>query len=433
MRTFSCLLFLCYSFASSSQDVQDSLDLSEDTINVEIIEQYTSYFKIVDGELEGIGSEILQDEFANSQFVLLGETHDDVQTALFTNAILPILAEEGYKHFVLEQGRSSLDLLFKCLKEPIEMQKDLRVIHQESVNKSAEPYFPFMNGVEDAAFMQTALNESFEFHGIDQEYFYSFPFLFNQLSVLAITKSPDLLADSAALFKAHLEASEYLLEQYKLEKRQKDHPLFTNLLNSSEIKEYFNLVNKNPQNDQIIQDILLSWKIYEQNRLNRNYSFKMRGDLMKSRFKEVYAKASRKEINPKMLIKLGGLHIMRGNTPLGIEDIGEQAHQMADKNSGQDLNIYFMFRYYLDKEEELGYFDNAVGNSNWLNERKPILLQGKVDEWALIDLKSLKAAMEEEGYVYLYPPIKKLISRHDYILIPPATEDVRPNYEPKAD
>ena len=238
---------------------------------------------------------------------------------------------------------------------------------------------------------------------------------------------------NAQLSEAYLKAYSYLIEQYKSEKRQKEYPIFTNLLNSEEIEYFFKLSNNNPLNKQIIDDILLSWKIYEQHRLNKPQSIQMRGDLMKRRFIETYQSLSKDGRKPKMLIKLGGLHVMKGKTPLGITDIGETANQLAKKNSSQDLNLYFMFRYYLDKKEKLGYFDNADGNSKWLKERHPIILQGKVDEWAIIDLKSLKIAMEEGEVIYIFPPIQKLIDRHDYILIPPATKDVQPNFEPVLD
>jgi hypothetical protein len=152
----------------------------------------------------------------------------------------------------------------------------------------------------------------------------------------------------------------------------------------------------------IVNDIYQSWKIYEMNRTNRQESFAMRGDLMKDRFITFHDSiVTIDTFNAKYIIKLGALHTMRGSTPLGIKDIGDVVHQTAVKNNQKDLNIYFMFRYYLDDEAELGYFDNSEGNSSWLKERKPLMLQGEPDSWTIIDLAKLKNMVKSEN-IFVY-------------------------------
>ena len=80
----------------------------------------------------------------------------------------------------------------------------------------------------------------------------------------------------------------------------------------------------------------------------------------------------------------------------------------------------------IDEEEDLGYFDNSEGNSNWLKERKPLILQGQPDSWTIIDLKKLKN-MVDSSKLFAYQPINEIMNRHDYVIIPPASRDVIEN------
>ena len=148
---------------------------------------------------------------------------------------------------------------------------------------------------------------------------------------------------------------------------------------------------------------------------------------MKNRFLDYYINETTKDsVLAKYVIKLGAQHTMRGVTPLGIEDVGELVHQLAIEHHKTDLNIYFLFRYYLDEEEELGFFDNSEGNSKWLTERKPLMLQGLPDEWVLIDLQAL-GEMIDATNIFVYEPIAEIIKRHDYVIMPPASDNVSEN------
>lgn len=130
---------------------------------------------------------------------------------------------------------------------------------------------------------------------------------------------------------------------------------------------------------------------------------------------------------PKVLIKLGALHTQRGTNVLGINDIGDQVQQIAKTRGSRDLNLYFMFRYFADEEEPLGYFDNSDNNSNWVLERKPFTSQGKLLEWTLIDLKALNAFIIQNE-LYVSPPLKVILKTRDYVLLPPVAHDALPNF-----
>ena len=80
MRTLIATLFIFGSYTSLAQDI----------ISAQLVNQFTSSFVLEEGQLQGDGADMLLSEFHASQFVLLGETHEDAQIAAFTKAIIPL-------------------------------------------------------------------------------------------------------------------------------------------------------------------------------------------------------------------------------------------------------------------------------------------------------------------------------------------------------
>ena len=233
---------------------------------------------------------------------------------------------------------------------------------------------------------------------------------------------------STELAAAHQKAVAFVSEEYHLAAQQKDWPVAKHCLNSIAINSFFNLLDSsNMEVKNIVEEMKRSWKIYELNSIDRLRSFEERGALMKEHFLSYFHSVSQNKESPKILIKLGAMHTMRGKTPLQIEDIGEVIATLAEEQAVKDINLFFMFRYYIDTEEELGYFDNAEGNSKWLQDRRPFMLQGKVNQWTLLDLKALHDFTKEEE-IYVNPVLQSFIDRHDYIILPPATQDIQKNY-----
>ncbi|GEM_PF-2188452 len=417
MRYFSllaCSSFVCLLSLTLTQTLS-----AQDTISAEWVHQFSHTFNIEQQELSGEGGLLLLEEFSESQFVLIGETHDNAEVAFFTAATLKALAQQGFRHFVVENGRHGLEILQEELKTTTDVETGLHDFYTRETKRIGSIPLPFYSGIEDASFVEASREHNYQLHGIDQEYFYSFPMLFDRLF--------ELSGKSEAIEQHYDRALEFVLAQYKAELSNEDHPVCENLLKSSEVSEFFDVLDPNDERtSSIIQDLKRSWEIYAQNGVNRRASFVNRGQWMKSRFSEVYESAE-EEDTPKLLIKMGNLHTMRGLTPLGIYDIGNMVHELAQLNRSQDLNLSFMFRYYTDEEEELGYFDNSEGNSRWLNERRAFMEQGKVSEWTVIDLKAIRSSLTEQK-LYVYKPLKEMIYRHDYIIIPPASSDITKNY-----
>lgn len=392
---------------------------AQDTISASLVTPFCYRFGIEKDKFVGDGADKLLASIRKSQFVLLGETHNDAKIAEFTDLLLDTLSEMNFRHFLTEHGRYGLQLLLEEIKKDPTVSKGLCRINTKEYSRLNKFPFPFLSGIEDASFMSTAIDKGYQLFGIDQEFYYSYPFLFETL--YEKSNKTEWIKNS------YQQAIYFILSQYKLESANKDYSVCKSLLESEVIKQFFSNVNSGFASNELINDIILSWEIYEANRVNRRESFLKRGDLMKNRFLDYYINETTKDsVLAKYVIKLGAQHTMRGVTPLGIEDVGELVHQLAIEHHKTDLNIYFLFRYYLDEEEELGYFDNSEGNSKWLTERKPLMLQGLPDEWVLIDLQAL-GEMIDATNIFVYEPIAEIIKRHDYVIMPPASDNVSEN------
>jgi hypothetical protein len=396
-----------------------SLAFSQDTISIEYVKHHTYEFQLSERGLEGVGGTFLTEEFRNAQFVLLGEFHGEARISQFTAAILPELAKVGFSYFCLETGPHSTRLLSEICKNS-DVPSALSNFYSEYYKEVKDIPIPFLEGIEDAEFLKAAINNNYTLFGIDQEYYSSTLLLLNALLSLDKNKST---------IQHHGVAATYVKEQQLIDAEESNYPLHSHLLESLELKRFFNsLDTTNVEINRIIEDLKMSWRIYELHSSNLNQNLEMRSNYMKRLFATNYKLFSEKNALPKILIKMGAYHTMRGITYNAVYDIGNLVSELSDFNGTKDVNIGFLFRYYEDDKEPEGYFDNSIGESNWLKQRQPLLLQGQKDNWVVIDLKNMKDDIINKK-IWCYPDIQNMMYDVDLVIIPPMAKDISINYK----
>ena len=394
------------------------IGVAQDSVDVKFVSQYSKIFNLSD-KPSGEGWELLAKEFSQSQFVLLGEYHGDARIAEFTESIIPILAKEDFKYFALETGPYSTEVLNSMCEGKAETEAVLSELYSEYYKESLDIPIPFLEGKEDVAFLNAAYQNGFEVFGIDQEYYASTLLLFERLLAL------DQNDKSGA---AYQKAKQFVIAEHKIDMESDDYELHKSLLESEQVNAFFETLDSESNEIQsIIRSLKTSWTIYMLYDNDRMANLQMRADFMKETFSSKYKEFEQSDSLPKILIKMGGSHTQRGLTSNKVYDIGNLISELADFNGANDLNIAFMFRYYEDEEEPNGYFDNAEGNSKWLNARKPLMLQGKVNEWTVIDLRSLKRAVINNR-MKCSSAIYDLLFDVDLIIIPPKSKDIELHY-----
>jgi hypothetical protein len=395
---------------------------AQDSLTVVQLESITYAFDVKDGKLTGKGKAFLEQELAQAQFTMIGEYHGSKRISEFTNAIIPVLDRHNYKTMALEVGPVVGGIL-NSFKDNV--AADLKSIHNKYYTKETDgtiyTSFPFFDTEEDAAFLQTAKDNSWNVFGIDQEYYDSY--------VMLADKMYNNLSEQAQ--KAHSEL--YMKTVSKLKKFYKDDAddkknLHVAIAGSQLYNKFISVMASEAKNLEIIEALAKSSDIYmlnEQKKWYENNATRIR--YMKSRLNAGLARLNFNVTTDKLLIKMGGYHLSKGFSPLGLYEVGNTLNEIAEYNGNTALNIGFISRYSMDKDTVV---DNYESKNTYYKNHKQFLQMGKKDEWVVIDLRRL---IKE----YFYYPKKfslnkqmvDLVQRYDLLIIPKMEVAGTPNFD----
>lgn len=394
-------LILCMVLAATvcSAFAQEGLTMSD-------VSDYTYTFKIVDGNLIGKGAEVLRQKIEQSQFTMLGEEHYSPQISELTNALLPIMAKSGYKYFAVETGSHSAEKLVTEIKN----HNSLFDFNSSFLEKYNWKPIPFFDGKEDEIFLKTALRQGLEVWGIDQEYISSQLFLIDDIYELSTNKD--------SIYEDYLNAKQYLEEQFSM-LIKKNSPVFENLLNSFVLDKFFKTTNTEKQQD-IIKDLVASWKIYSE----KGYAnITNRMEYMKNRFSEKYRSVSVCHFTPKVFLKMGSIHLGYGKNWLGVYDLGNMIHELAQFNGTKSISLTCFPRYTLNKD---GSIEDTMNDEDGVTYY-PVLNFAEKDKWVIIDTFPIREIIINKS-IELHENLEMLIFHYDFIIFTPTKTNVTPNY-----
>lgn len=376
------------------------------------VKDNTYYFEVTNSDIKGVGATILKESIKKSQFFILGEQHFSTQISKFTNAIIPFLSYENYKYFTAEIGPNSATKIYDLIKE----NKSLYNFNTHINNLVGEVPIPFFDGKEDEIFLKTAITKGFKIWGIDQEYLTSQVFLIDDIYRLSNNKT--------SLYPYYQKAKNYLIIETKEKIKNTKYPLFTNLLNSVIVNDFFKhtaLTNISVQ--KIIFDLKSSWNVYQLRETKDYYSsLHKRLEIMQHNFINYYNKATKIDTLPKVVIKIGGNHASKGKTHSNIFDIGNFIMELANFNKQQSTTALII------PSAIIGNNGSQTNNIDKDDEPfiRPLLNDAK-GKWILIDLKSIERFSWKNKIIY-----KSLIDymyRFDYFIITPPSKLTTPNYK----
>ncbi len=390
---------------------------AQELISAEDIAKHTYSFTLKDGKLSGQGFDKLQEAIDGSQFFLLGEYHGEAGISYLTEALLPKLADEGYKHFAVEIGPTSAAKLTELVKSK-NPQESIRTFYNEQIALTGDIPIPFFDGIEDVEFLQVAMKEKFDLWGLDQEFIYGYLFLVEEL--WKQNEFPERYRNQYEI------AREKIKEFYAVYAENEEIEVHDQILNDETVLDFLKSMNKNECRccPDIAQEIIESCEIYHNWTNDLLENLEARTDMMKRHFLDYYNQAN--ERMPKVFVKMGGMHTGRGFTGNADFEIGNMLYELATINGSHSVHVGFATRYYLDMETgEVG--DNLTYESEWVENMTPILAQGDMVEWQLIDLRPIKKLWINRERK-LNTQIKKLIRSHDYIIIMPPLPETTPNH-----
>jgi hypothetical protein len=405
----ACFLLVCLasrkSFAQNSSSIDSIIQLNK----------YT--FKIVNNKLVGNGNDFLKKEAKNSQFFMIGELHGNKETPKFTSAILKLLKPEGYNNFAVEIGPFSNKKLLSIIKQKNGIDSLSNFYKKYNQDGSTNP-IPFFDGMDEVRMLEVALTNAYNIWGIDQEFIYAAPFLFDDI----FNKIKKLKNNSKGYEKVYKKARASLLKQLTTKSKSK----YNFLLDDAIINEFIS-ESKGIDNEvtTLLTELEKSWKIYAYGNGPTKQHFESnnsRAIMMKHYFFDYYKKALSKEPNPKMILKMGSMHTVYGKNPLAIYDIGNTLYELSTLNNSKSFNIALTGRYYIRSSGE------KIDRLKYVPEYEKLFEHQEENLWTLIDLRPLKKAIYNGKIKVDDKKFKALLYRYDSVLLKTlkaTTEDIR--------
>lgn len=375
-------------------------------LTTEDLLKHTLYFGIGDG-FTGAGASLLNEEIGKAQFIAYGELHNSQQSALFFNDLLQEANKRGFDKLALEVGPHSAEIISRLIADAQKAQEQLRGFHKAYGSSTYKVPIPFIKGEEDALFLESASELSFDIWGLDQEYTFGAPPLFDAL--LMTLQAPD-----ESIIKIKEEAT----KAWKKLKKKESNCL---ALTSPEIETYFSQFDgANKQAQSIIASLKTSWEIYchhhrqEYDQNNSKRIAYMRGNLQThiDRLTESTGQM------PKVIAKMGSYHTTRIKSPIGYQDVGHLLATIAEERKVQSLHIRYLRRFWRGKD--------MLDSDSYANSRL-FLTVGKRDEWAVIDLRPFRK-MIRDGEVTATNWQKFEIFNYDLMLMAPEDDRVKNNF-----
>lgn len=370
------------------------------------ISDFVYSFDIQNDSIVGEGANILINSINNSQFLLLGEQHYSRQISQLTNILLPYLARMNYKYFAIETGPHSSEKLTYEIKTNSSLYK----FNSYFIERYKWKPIPFFDGKEDEIFLKTALDHGFEIWGLDQEYVSSQLFLIDDIY--------DLQPDKQIVSSEYCSSKKYL-EQEFAKINDWNYPLFKNLINSPILKSFFQKCTL-PEQQEIIDDLLFSWKIYSLGGYENNL---MRMCYMKKNFSNNYKAAIREDQLPKVFFKLGSMHLGYGKNWLDIYDLGNLVFELAQFNGENSVAVNCFSRYTLEDNGKIEDITLAEDGNTYF----PLIDFAQKDNWILIDNAPIREIIFNRD-IEINNDLKVLIFNFDFVLFTPTRTPMSPNW-----
>lgn len=363
-------------------------------------------FQIEDGMIVGDGFDFIVNEATNSQFFMVGELHGNVETPTFTSAILAPLKKLGYNQLALEIGPYSNKKIQSILNEGgISSLADF----YENYSLNDEVPIPFFWAMDEAEMLRNAYSEGYKTWGIDQEFVYAAPFLFDDIYKRILTFK--LKSEEAVYTEVYKKALDKVKELLWSEDRNRYQMIFTD----NDINAFLLMSNGyDSETDDVIKALQKSWRIYEDNALRRSFrNNNTRIELFKEYFNVEYKKVLRSEKKPKVLVKMGSMHTVYGYSAIGIYDIGNYLRELAIFNNSKSFNIALAGRYYIRDTGE------RIDRLEFVPEYEGLFKhEDEGDEnWTILDLRPVKIALIDGTYKIDDRAFMNLLLRYDAVLL----------------
>ncbi len=365
-----------------------------------VLKAHRYELQIRNGRLMGPAAAFLDQAVRGTQFVSLGESHNNRDVPLFTSALFRMLSENhGFGYLAIESGSTMVTPLGRAP----------RVGNADSVRAYARRYPNGLQFTSDqeldmiAEIGRLSRAAGTRVWGVDQEY--GGLHMLERLVALAQSPQSRTLAE-----RVTVRAREYDAERH----RTGDTRYISRMAKTADfdsLKEVFRAATGS-EAAYLIDALQTSHRIYQNNifareRMSGYESNREREELMKTRFLEFYREAQRAGVNsPRVLLKLGHWHIIRGLNWGRQFTLGDFAANLARANDQKALSIAL-------------YLNNDSGNYGVLKQYpdyEPFARAALPNGWTLLDLRPLRPFVQA-GRIRLNAEQERIVLGFDLALL----------------
>ncbi|AXJ02118.1 hypothetical protein CYPRO_2880 [Cyclonatronum proteinivorum] len=376
---------------------------------------HTTYFEIRDGEI--VGADALLAALTQAHFVALGELHNRKHLGELATSLLRFLAPHGFAHFAVETGPYAAQKLQALIGEGRSDVLDFYAGYASRVFDLIP--IPFFKGETDLDFLEAAHAFHFTLWGLDQEFYFSYKFLIDELLRLGGEEV------SPGQQRMHRTLSRRL---YWLDRRNQVADLFGgNFQRSCRLQDddtfqafLDSFAGFGHPDIQLIREALhKTLEIYCLNERGGD-SDPVRVTYFKENFDRNFKAALAENPQPKVFLKMGSWHMGRHESPRGLQDIGHHVAQLAESRNQESVHIRYHNRFL-----EGG---DVLERSGWEGLER-LLSVGVRDQWALIDIRPIRALFED-GQLTGTASASELrtIRNWDFVIIAPEDHGVSPHW-----
>jgi len=370
------------------------------TLNPELLRPHTQYFTIEAHQFKD--ADTLISLIDSVQFIALGEIHNSRQMSLFTSALLDTASVEGFKHLAVETGPYSA----KKLKELIAQGKPAVSAFYDEY---AYPLFgiypvPFFTDQADLDMLNTAHKKGYQLWGVDQEFYFSIPYLLDEIIAHWEGNLPN------RILRAHLKLKRRLYWMQIRASIFSSYDMHCRLKNTEQLSTILEESSQQPETvsklARLINETINIYCSAESGLWGE--SNKQRLAYFNLNFDQVMS-STVSNTETKVITKMGSYHSGRQKSPLGLYDLGYHIQNWADSLNTSSLHLRFLNRY-IEGEDKIND-PNYSGAKNFMTVAKK-------GEWTLIDARALRALLKR-GQLVASDFEKREILNYDFILVIP--------------
>ncbi len=281
-----------------------------------------------DGKFAGEGAAVLASALEQQRFILLGEDHITREIPQFASALCDVVHPDAY---AVESGPEAASFVNGLLRSPDRLA---RMSDRARAHPNNMAFLDIREENDLAAHCAAAShNPHFALWGLDQEFAGSAGTLLE--AMLATNPGPKSMTAIVAV-----QAKEHAADQ---KTRDSGDPSQLFLLASTDADtaplEEAIAADGTPATKDLLNEFLISRRIYRLNAAGAPESNSLRATLLKQHFLTDYAAATADTPAMRVLFKFGDDHLGKGFNVLHQRDLGNFIAELADGEGAQSLHI----------------------------------------------------------------------------------------------